>query len=201
MSMSDHSHKEICQSYDEISTWYDKARTKNLMEKEYLNFVLQHVKPGGSILDLGCGTGEPIAKFFIEHQIHITGIDGAPNMIAQCCERFPKEEWQVADMRTISLNKTFDAVIAWDSFFHLTPYDQRKMFPIFKRHLKEKAILLFTSGPKEGEVYSTMNHHRFYHASLSKEEYQQLLKEHGLTVLLHKVEDPDCGEHTVWVAQ
>jgi hypothetical protein len=28
-----------------------------------------------------------------------------------------------------------------------------------------------------------------------------LLAVNGLKVLLHKVEDPDCGKHTVWLAE
>ncbi len=191
----------ICASYEKIVDWYDNARTKTLMEKEYLDLVLTHLKPGTFILDLGCGTGEPIAKFFIENEMHVTGIDGSPKMIALCKERFPEQQWQVGDMRKINLNRKFDAVIAWDSFFHLSWDDQRKMFALFKAHIAEGGILIFTSGPKEGEIYSMMDGQSFYHASLSLEEYQKLLIEHGFTVLLHKVEDPNCGEHTVWVAK
>lgn len=192
--------KTICEAYEQIASWFDQARSKHLMEKEYLQFVLKHVKPGSHILDLGCGTGEPIARFFIENGMKVTGIDGAASMIAMCKERFPAMQWQLGCMRTIDLKKQFDAVIAWDSFFHLTPDEQRAMFAIFKKHLTPGGILVFTAGRKYGEVYGTMDGHRFYHASLDSEEYRKLLAEHGFTLLLHKVEDPDCGEHTVWVA-
>ncbi len=40
-----------------------------------------------------------------------------------------------------------------------------------------------------------------YHASLSIEEYNQILKKNNFTVLVHKIRDSDCGEATVWVAQ
>ncbi len=193
--------KDVCASYDKIINWFDNARTKTLMEKEYLDVALSHLKPGASILDLGCGTGEPIAKFFIDHGMKITGIDGSPNMVALCKERFPEQQWQVGDMRHISLGRRFDAILAWDSFFHLPQDAQRRMFSLFKEHIAEGGILIFTSGPKEGEVYGMMDSQSFYHASLSLEEYRKLLAEHGFTVLLHKVEDPDCGEHTVWVAK
>lgn len=193
--------KDVCAVYDKIIDWFDNARTKTLMEKEYLDLALMHLKPGSHILDLGCGTGEPIAKFFIEHGMKITGIDGSPQMVTLCKERFPEQQWQVGDMRNINLGRKFDAIIAWDSFFHLPQDDQRKMFPLFKEHIAESGILVFTSGPKEGEVYGTMDGQSFYHASLGLEEYQKLLAEHGFTILLNKVEDPDCGEHTVWVAK
>ncbi len=193
--------KEICANYDKITNWFDNARTKTLMEKEYLDLCLKHLKPGADILDLGCGTGEPIAKFFIENGMKITGIDGSPKMIELCKQRFPQMDWQIGDMRKINLGKKFDAIIAWDSFFHLPSEDQRKMFSIFRQHISPDGTLVFTTGTENGEVYSTMDGHSFYHASLNLEEYRKLLVEHGFNILINKIEDPDCGEHTVWVAK
>jgi hypothetical protein len=40
-----------------------------------------------------------------------------------------------------------------------------------------------------------------YHASLAPEEYRTLLKSTGFRVVAHIVEDPNCGRHTIWLAQ
>jgi hypothetical protein len=40
-----------------------------------------------------------------------------------------------------------------------------------------------------------------YHASLTPEEYRTLLKSAGFRVVAHVVEDPNCGGHTIWLAQ
>jgi cyclopropane fatty-acyl-phospholipid synthase-like methyltransferase len=40
--------------------------------------------PGGSILDLGCGMGEPIARYFIRVGYQVTGVDSSAAMIALC---------------------------------------------------------------------------------------------------------------------
>jgi hypothetical protein len=55
-------------------------------------------------------------------------------------------------MRTLDLSKTFDAILAGDSFFHLDHEAQRNMFPTFRRHASFGAALMFTSGPVQGEV-------------------------------------------------
>jgi hypothetical protein len=39
-----------------------------------------------------------------------------------------------ADMRSLDLGMRFDGLIAWDSFFHVTPAAQRLMFPVFGDH-------------------------------------------------------------------
>ena len=54
----------VFEAYDEIVSWFDSARTKDLsLEKFYLDYAKKHLPVKGKILDLGCGMGEPIAKF------------------------------------------------------------------------------------------------------------------------------------------
>jgi SAM-dependent methyltransferase len=192
---------EVAAGYEAIADWFDQNRDKTLFEREYLSNILARMPKGGALLDLGCGTGEPIAKFFIGHGIRVTGIDIAPRMIAFCRARFPTHTWRVGDMRGLALGATFDAVLAWDSFFHLTQEAQRGMFAVFARHAAPGASLAFTAGPEAGEAYGTMEGRRFHHASLSPDEYRALLDAHGFKVVAHKAEDPDCGGRTVWLAQ
>ncbi len=192
---------KVYESYDEIVHWFDDARSKNLMESEYLNLIINAVPGGGSVLDLGCGTGEPIAKFFIDKGFKVTGVDGSKNMIELCKKRFPNEQWLISDMRTINLHQQFDVILAWHSFFHLDQASQRKMFKTFETHLKPGGVLAFTSGEEESEVWGDNGGQPLYHASLSTKEYEALLGALSFNVLIHKVRDPQCGEATVWVAQ
>lgn len=192
---------KVYEVYDAIIDWFDDARAKNLMESEYLNLIVSKIPFAGSILDLGCGTGEPIAQFFINNGFHVTGVDGSNKMIALCQSRFPSARWVVSDMRLINFEQQFDAVLAWHSFFHLDHKSQRDMFKIFEAHTKPGGILAFTSGVDEGEVWSENGGQQLYHASLSTEEYHSLLKASSFHVLVHNIRDPQCGEATVWVAQ
>ncbi len=195
------SKNKVYEEYEHIHEWFDAHRDKSLMEKEYLDLILANSPKQATVLDLGCGTGEPLAAFFIDQGYHVTGVDGSTKMIALCKARFPEQTWLCADMREIDLHQQFDVILAWHSFFHLPQSDQRKMFAKFAMHLKPGAVLAFTSGPAADEVWSDNGGQNLYHASLSIAEYQSLLKQNGLEVLLHKVEDPDCGEATTWVAQ
>jgi ubiquinone/menaquinone biosynthesis C-methylase UbiE len=187
--------------YEAVAREFDRDRSKSLMEKFYLDRMLAHLVGGASVLDLGCGSAEPIAKFFIDTGCRVTGVDAATAMLVLCRERYPTQTWIEGDMRTLDLGRRFDAVIAWDSFFHLTADDQRAMFPVFARHAAPGAPLLFTSGPQAGVAMGEIYGHALHHASLDSAEYEQLLATHGFRVLLHRVEDPDCGGHTVWLAQ
>jgi trans-aconitate methyltransferase len=105
----------------------------------------------------------------------VTGIDSSPSLIQLCRERFPAAEWHVADMRTLDLNRRYDGLIAWHSFFHLQGDDQRAMFPIFAATAAPGAILTFTSGPLAGVAMGEWQGEPLFHDSLAPEEYRALL--------------------------
>jgi len=171
------------------------------MEAGWLDRFLGLLPSHPSVLDIGCGSGEPMSEYLIDRGCNMTGVDSAPEMIAICRKRYPRQTWRVADMRTLSLDHAFDGILAWDSFFHLCHDDQRRMFPIFRAHAAPSAALMFTSGPAHGEAIGTFEGERLYHASLDGTEYRALLEENGFAVVAHTIEDPKCGGHTVWLAR
>ncbi|MEL6964685.1 MAG: class I SAM-dependent methyltransferase [Pseudomonadota bacterium] len=187
--------------YERHAAVYDQGRGRDLMEKTWLDRLLTLTVPPRSVLDLGCGSGEPIAHYLIDQGCELTGIDSSPTLIGLCRRRFPSHRWTVTDMRSLSLNRQFQGIIAWDSFFHLRPSDQERMFSVFRRHAAPKATLMFTSGPGRGVAIGTYQNEPLYHASLDASEYKKLLNDNGFNVVAHRVEDPDCGRHTVWLAQ
>jgi SAM-dependent methyltransferase len=172
---------EVWQLYEQFAHRFDRERRRFIGEDAYLNEVLPRIdRKHPRILDLGCGSGHPIARYFIDRGCDVTGVDAAPAMITICRERFPRMTWIAHDMRALNLGRHFEAIVAWDSFFHL---------------------LLFTSGPKASEAIGDLFGRELYHASLDTDEYRSLLAENGFSVLIHRVEDPECDKHTVWLAQ
>ena len=152
--------------YERHAHAFDAGRGQSLIERPWLNRFLALVPHGGSVLDLGCGAGEPIARHLIAAGRAVTGVDASPAMIALCQSRFPDARWIVADMRSLSLGRRFDGILAWDSFFHLRADDQRKMFTIFRDHAAPGAALMFTSGPRAGVAMGTFEGEPLHHASL-----------------------------------
>lgn len=186
--------------YERHALAYDRERGRALQERTWLGRFAAALPAGGTVLDLGCGMGEPIARHLIERGFRVTGVDASPSMIALCRQRFPHAEWHVADMRELVLPRHYDGIVAWDSFFHLPADDQRAMFPRFRALAEPGAALLFTSGPAEGEAIGSWCGEPLYHASLSPAEYRRLLRENGFTVTAHVEDDAECGNHTVWLA-
>ena len=192
---------QIVNLYERHARAFDLERGKSLFERGWLDRFCTVAGAGTSILDIGCGSGEPIARYLISGGHDVTGIDSSETMIALCRERFPAQSWIVADMRKLNLGRRFSGTLAWDSFFHLTQDEQRAMFAVFAAHVADGGALMFTSGPRAGEALGSYQGEPLYHASLDPEDYQRLLAAHGFDIVDHAAEDATCGGHTVWLAQ
>ena len=171
-------------------------------DKPWHDRFIAELPPGASVLDLGCGSGYPVARYMAERGLRVIGVDSSPSLISLCRERLPDHEWLVGDMRSLRLSRHFDGVLAWDSFFHLTPDDQRGMFEVFARHAGPSAALMFNSGPDHGEAVGEYRGEPLYHASLSPDEYTKLLNGIGFDIIAHAVDDwATGGGRTVWLTR
>jgi len=193
--------KEVISIYRRHACAWTEARGKRLIERNWIDRFLQILPPSADVLDIGCGCGEPIGRYLIEQGCRVTGVDSSPEMIGMFAANFPEQVGIVADMRELQLGADYDGLLAWDSFFHLYHGDHREMFPLFALHARPGAALMFTSGPKHGEVVGALEGDPLYHASLAPSEYRHLLTSHGFDVVAHVAEDPASGGQTVWLAR
>lgn len=195
---------DILPTYERVAADFQAQRSRVLFEKPILDRLLgvapRNVSPR-RLLDLGCGTGAPIATFLAERGMAVTGVDGASAMVELFRETLPHAAVHHADMRTLDLGAKYDAILAWNSFFHLSPDDQRAMFPVFARHAASNAALMFTTGTSAGEVWGTVGGASVYHSSLDPQEYRDLLAVNGFKTLEYRPEDANCNNHTIWLAR
>ena len=178
-----------------------ELRGNNLVESSWIDRFCALVPAGAAVLDIGCGSGLPIASELILRGFDVTGVDGSSTMLALFRRNLPGASAHLGDMRQLALGRRFAGLIAWDSFFHLSPDDQRPMFSRFQAHAAPGAALMFTSGDAEGEAIGEMGGDPLYHGSLSAEEYRSLLDTNGFANIAHVVKDPSCGERTIWLAR
>lgn len=186
--------------YERHAAEFDAQRPKRLHERIWLERFAERLPEGAKILDLGCGTGEPFARWFTGRGFRVTGVDIAGAMLDIARQRFPDGDWRRADMRSLDLGERFDGIIAWHSFFHLTREEQRSTLPRLADHLVPGGVMLLTVGPDDGEVVGHVAGAPVYHASLSPAEYEALLQDLGMTVLAFVMEDPECDLNTLLLA-
>ena len=188
--------------YERHARAWEESRGPNLeIERKWLDRFTGMLPRGGAVLDIGCGTGDPIGRHLLSSDFDLTGIDSSATLIEMAKSRFPIAEWHVGDMRELALGRAFHGLIAWHSIFHLTADDQRGLFPRLARHARSGTVLLFTSGWEAGVSIGVFEGDPLYHASLDPYEYRQLLTANGFEVVAYHERDPDAGEATVWLAR
>ena len=190
--------KEI---YDRNAPAFDRQRNKSLFERPWIDRFLSLIPKEGTILDVGCGTGEPIAQHILAQQYEVVGLDISPKMIEIVSQRFPEQKWLCTDMRTLYLPQQFEGLISWGAFFHLTPDEQRSTLPRFIQHLASGGVLLLTIGHEEGDVTGMVNGEEVYHSSLSRTEYEKILVQNYCQLLDVVLQDSSCQHHSILLAQ
>ena len=125
---------------------YDRLFPRGERAVEF--YEAEAARQGGSVLELGCGTGHKLIPIG-SHGQSCVGLDLSSAMRAEAGrkarERHVEVEWVQGDMRDFDLGRTFDLVIiASNSLLHLhEPEDLVACFRSVRRHLAPGARLVF----------------------------------------------------------
>ena len=193
--------RRVIDVYQRHGAAWAELRGDHMTEARWLDRFCALLGPDATVLDIGCGSGRPIAGELLRRGVAVTGLDGTPTMLALFRRNFPGVAAHLTDMRQMALRRRFSGLLAWDSFFHLSPDDQRGMFARFEAHAAPSAPLMFTSGDHEGEAIGRLEGDALYHGSLDADAYRALLAASGFHVVAHISRDAGCVHRTVWLAR
>ena len=186
--------------YERRALDFDETRARDGREHKWLEMFTEALPPGGHILDLGCGTGEPISAWLIDQGFCLTGVDYSEPMLSIARERYPGAAWVLNDMRNLTIEGQFDGIISWHGSFHLTMEEQRRLLARLSELLKPNGTLMLTTGYDAGEVTGTVGGETVYHASLAPEDYRCALETVGFSDIQHFLDSGE-DEPTVLLAR
>lgn len=141
------------------------------------NRFLKYVKPGGRILDVGCGSGRDL-RVFRERGFDAIGIDGSEKL-AKLAAEFSGTTCLVLRFEELNFDRTFDAVWACASLLHVP---KQRLLPIVQRlyeALAEGGFLFVSVQLGEGE--QILPDGRFF-AYYMPDEFAQLLNRAGFSI-------------------
>ncbi|MCE0498977.1 MAG: class I SAM-dependent methyltransferase [Methylacidiphilales bacterium] len=191
----------ISTPYDSIAERFNADRTRLYpKEREYLALLLDPLTGPGTILDLGCGTGNPIAMHIAFRGHRLVGVDGSEAMLAIARKQLPGHRWIHELMERVEFDETFAAVVCWDSLFHLPRQQYQPVISKIHRWLAPGGRLMVSSGflvdENEGGFTDTMFGHEFFYDSLPPKRMVAMMEETGFDILVAEVCDqPDGGRN------
>jgi SAM-dependent methyltransferase/ribosomal protein S18 acetylase RimI-like enzyme len=146
------------------------------------------LKPGASILDLGCGHGVPIAKALLDDGFEVFGIDASPSLTSSFRARFPRAQVRCEPVESSCFfGRRFDGIVAIGLIFLLPSQTQVDLIRQATGALNAGGRLLFTS-PAQVCTWTDVLTAR-ESRSLGAEAYKKLLADAGLEVVSEYVDE------------
>jgi SAM-dependent methyltransferase len=184
--------------YDQIAAWWYYQQKHSTTGIPFVQMAVRLSANRGKALDVGCGSGGRIVATLLEAGFHVTGIDVSAAMIEYARKQHPDSDFMHVDICEWKPQERYDAIIAWDSIFHVPYSAQRRVIGTLCDALASGGVILFTAGGVDGEITGHMCSYDFYYSSLSEEEYLRILKEKGCKcILLQRDQYPE--EHVVFI--
>ncbi|HEY2868476.1 MAG TPA: class I SAM-dependent methyltransferase [Gaiellales bacterium] len=146
------------------------------------------VRPGGRVLDLGCGAGVPSTRRLAE-SFSAVGVDISAEQIARARQNIPGAELIRADVRDVDFPaRSFDGVCALYSISHVPREDHARLFASVRRWLRPGGVFLASlgSGDLAGSTGEWLGVPMFF-SSHSAPENRRLLDEAGLEAVRDEI--------------
>lgn len=137
--------------------------------------LLSRLRPGASVLDVCCGTGQFTASIR-DLGFDVSGIDSSEKMLDFARENAPGARFTLADVRDFSLDRRFDgAYSVYESLNHVPDMaGLARAFACIHRHLQPNAPFLFDLNRDEAYILYWNNTDAFVeadHAFITRSRY------------------------------
>jgi len=175
--------------YDGFAETYESNRG-NFDLTEILNTFhsrLEHTP--GKLLDLGCGAGEPLGRYFIDRDWSVTGVDFSKRMLALAARYTPEMQTIHANICNVEFPESqFHAVVAVYSLFHIPSSYHAELFRKIYRWLLPDGKALFTYATKNYTGFDRFDGYKefmgqeLYYSHKTPEELYKDLEDIGFNI-------------------
>ncbi len=138
--------------------------------------------PNATVLDVGCGAGDPISKVLVEEGLTVYAMDASLSMVQVFQQNFPNTPVACEAAEDSSFfNRQFDAIIAWGLMFLLPVETQKTVITKMAHALYSGGRLLFTAPSQKMKWNDAIT--KIESVSLGAAEYKELLAASGLSLI------------------
>ena len=134
--------------YDQRAASYAAASHDMDLRPLYARF-LPHVRPGGLILDAGCGSGRD-ALAFRQAGFRVEAFDASPQMARQAALLLGQEV-PVLCFEDVAWQERFDGIWACASLLHVAPADLPDVLRRLQRALRPGGVMFFNFKYGQGQ--------------------------------------------------
>jgi cyclopropane fatty-acyl-phospholipid synthase-like methyltransferase len=193
--------RAVADAYDRAAGRWEATRGEATPAlRRLLDEFLAELPPGAAVLDVGCGSGVPVARALADAGCRVTGLDVSARLLDVARRAVPSAAFVHGDMRVAEPGGPFDGLVAWDSVFHVPRADHAALFRRFRGWLRDGGLLLLALGGSAWEGTSDMLGETFFYSGHDLEVALRLLRDAGFVVRRAEVDDPGSRGHVAVLA-
>lgn len=190
--------------YDKIQQSYHNRRVQGFWDNiSELDAFTKLLPKGGSVLDIGCGSGH-IALILEREGFTVTGIDVSRKMLGLAKKYSPTSKFARMDMRKLEFPpKSFDGITCFYSMIHVPRVSHRQILRRFWKVLKTGGVLAIHMGWSDWvAVGPYIDGTPMYWSYYDKETNLMMLRDVGFHIELSKADvQKDGGTHLFVLAR
>ena len=127
--------------FDRIGKRYESAYSHDKGLIAFINAAIQELPAGSMVLDVGCGTGNPVSSMLAASGLRVLGIDRSKVMIDLCRVQVPNASFEQVDMLSYDPPSRFDAIFPILSLFALSRQQMTDLLLKFSQWLRPQGKL------------------------------------------------------------
>lgn len=145
--LSDDKREIVRRGYDQVGAGYHAARPVDGRDVGLLPELHRRIRPGARILDVGCGTGVPIARELADLGHEVVGVDLSMVQLVLAKSHVPRLRGVAAEMTELPIGTgAFDALVSFYAVIHVPRDDHGAVFREFRRVLRTEGSALLCIG-------------------------------------------------------
>ena len=109
------------QAWDKLAERYDNRAGALKEFSDVICTFMEKLPKGGKVLDLGCGTGLPYARYLVKEGFDVLGVDLSEEMVRIASKNVPDAKFVQLSMNEIKYMDEFDGVMSSFSMLLLSP--------------------------------------------------------------------------------
>ena len=134
------------------ASWIHARRELPARDATLIDEFMARLPAGGRVLDLGCGTGRPIAMLLAARGFVIHGVDRSAELLAEARRNVPGATFEQGDVASWPIEGRWDGVVIFDVLFHLPRAMQEQIIARARTALDPGGPLLLTAGGSVTDV-------------------------------------------------
>ncbi|MYX60271.1 methyltransferase domain-containing protein [Streptomyces sp. SID8382] len=137
----------VRRGYDALSRHYEQSYATETKYQPWLGALQQRIPAAATVLDLGCGSGVPVARNLASAGHRVTGVDISEVQISRARQLVPEAEFRRVDATAVEFPAaSFDAVVSLYALIHIPLAEQPPLLARIATWLRPGGWFLGTTG-------------------------------------------------------